>query len=306
VLCGEHVGGARTWTLDEQNFAIAVANLLAVALADAERSRTLDRLAESEARATIACALAERSRDRLDRELTSAGQMQKATLPPRLPSHDRVQFVANYETSRHAGGDYYDVMRIDAERFALIVADVSGHGANAAIVMAMIRAVVHAYPGPIDDPAAVLHHVNRHFRYLWDTAMYATAIVAIVDLGRNVMRLSSAGHPAPILMRDTCAVPLPAENAMPLLWAELADIPVVEHRLRPGDRVVFYTDGVTDRPGPAESRFDQRRLVDTLARAADLDLATMVFALNLELEAFAGGVESDDDETVLAIEVRPT
>jgi serine phosphatase RsbU (regulator of sigma subunit) len=66
-----------------------------------------------------------------------------------------------YQTSRHAGGDYYDVIPIDANRFAVVVADVSGHGATAAIVMAMIRAVTHAYPGPIEDPSDLLSPIVR-------------------------------------------------------------------------------------------------------------------------------------------------
>jgi serine phosphatase RsbU (regulator of sigma subunit) len=281
VLCAEHVGEARTWTLDEQNFALAVANLIAVAMADAERSRALTRLV---------------------RELASAGRMQAMILPPALPIHDRVRFAACYQTSRHAGGDYYDVIPIDENRFAVIVADVSGHGANAAIVMAMIRAVTHTYPGPIGDPSDVLSYLNRHFQYLWDTAMYATAVVAVLDLDRQVIRVASAGHPPPLVIRDGAATPFPAVNAPLLFWQDLPDIPVVEEPLCPGDRVVFYTDGITDRRGPDDSRFETERVMETLAQASHLDLASMMGALNLKLEAFACAAEPDDDQTVLSIE----
>lgn len=115
------------------------------------------------------------NRDRLDRELASAARMQRLILPAAMPEHPRVGFAAFYETSRHAGGDYYDVLPLGADRFGIMVADVSGHGAPAAIVMAMIRAVVHTYPREADDPPAVLHHINRHFRFLWDICWLATA-----------------------------------------------------------------------------------------------------------------------------------
>src|SRR4029078_13275703 len=88
-------------------------------------------------------------------------------------------------------------------RFALLVADVSGHGASAAIVMAMIRAVLHTCDAPDDapaDPATVLHHLNRHFRYLWNTAMYATSVAGVLDVERRVLRIASAGHPPPLLV----------------------------------------------------------------------------------------------------------
>jgi PAS domain S-box-containing protein len=426
VLCAEHVGGARTWTLDEQNFAISVANLIAVAVAESERRQANARLAESEARAktiidtahdafvgidtsgrivewnTQACATfgwtrsealgrslvdtiippafraahaegmrrfhatgegsilnrrlelsalhrsgrefpveltvsspiragrdllfgaflrdiserkaheseisrarvtAEHSRDRLDRELASAGDMQKMILPPALPVHERVRFAAHYRTSLHAGGDYYDVIPIDAHRIALVVVDVSGHGASAAIVMAMIRAVIHTDCGPLADPAAVMQHLNRHFRYLWDTAMYATAIVAVLDVERGVIRLSSAGHPPPLVIREGQVAPFPAINGPLLFWGEIAEPVVVEERLRPGDRVVFYTDGITDRIGPGDTRFETPRLMETFSRASRLDLPAMIDALSLDLDAFAAGEEPDDDQTVLAIEL---
>ena len=95
-----------------------------------------------------------------------------------MPAHPSVQLRPFYQTSRHAGGDYYDVLPLGGDRFGILVADVSGHGAPAAIVMAMIRAVVHTYPGVADDPPAVLHYINRHFQFLWDTPMYATAVYA--------------------------------------------------------------------------------------------------------------------------------
>ena len=97
--------------------------------------------------------------------------------------------AAYYQTSRHAGGDYYDVLPLGGDRFGIMVADVSGHGAPAAIVMAMIRAVVHTYPGVADDPPAVLHYINRHFQFLWDTPMYATAVYAVLDAARGTLRL---------------------------------------------------------------------------------------------------------------------
>ena len=426
VLCAEHVGRARTWTLDEQNFAISVANLIAMAAADSERRQAAARLAESEARAktiidtahdafvgidaagtivewnTQACetfgwtrsealgrtivdtiippafrarhaeglrrfhatgegpilnrrlelsalhrsgrefpveltvtspiragrdllfgaflrdiserkaheseislarVTAEQSRDRLDRELASAGHMQKIILPPALPVHDRVRFAAHYQTSRHAGGDYYDVMPIDANRFALVVVDVSGHGASAAIVMAMIRAVIHTDKTPCNDPSTVLTRVNAHFKYLWDTAMYATAVVAVLDLDRGVIRVASAGHPPPIVMRDGHISEFPAVNGPTLFWDELAEPVVVEERLQPGDRVVLYTDGITDRIGRDDERFDTPRLMETLRRSSRLNLSSMIDALQRDLDAFAAGEEPDDDQTVLAIEL---
>ena len=303
VLCAEHVGTAREWTVDEQNFAISVANLLAAAVADAERRHAILRLEESETRANAARAVAEKSRDRLDHELASAGHMQRMILPKSLPEDPRVRFAATYQTSRHAGGDYYDVLQIDRDRFALVVIDVSGHGARAAIVMAMIRAVIHTSPCGMTDPACVLQHLNRHFEFLWDTSMFATAIVGVLDAGSRVLRVSSAGHMPPLLIRGNHVTEIPVANAPLLLWSEIADPPVEEIRLEAGDRVVLYTDGITDRCGPNDSRFDLERVTNSFARNSGLEMRAMLAELDRELDAFACTEEPDDDQTVLAVEV---
>ena len=101
-----------------------------------------------------------------------------------MPSHESVGFAAYYRTSRHAGGDYYDVLDLGGDRYGIMTADVSGHGAPAAIVMAMIRAVLHTYSAP-DDPSAVLLHINRHFRYLQNRGIFATALYGVLDAGRR-------------------------------------------------------------------------------------------------------------------------
>jgi PAS domain S-box-containing protein len=430
VLCAEHVGGARLWTVDEQHFALSVANLIAVAVAHDERRDALTRLAESEARASMivdtahdafigidargrivawnaqaaatfgwtrseavgrnltetiippsyraahleglrrfhatgeapvvnrrleltalhrsgrefpieltitsptqgeggfffgaflrdisdrkehddqlqrAKDSAERSLARLDRELASAGRMQQLILPVELPTHPHTDFVAYYRTSRHAGGDYYDVVPLGPHRFALVVADVSGHGASAAIVMAMIRAVLHSYDAPDDspdDPPTVLHHLNRHFRYLWSTPMFATAVVAVLDVERRTLRVSSAGHPPPLLVRDGHVTEVPVTNAPLLFWEELFQIPCSEQSLQPGDRVVFYTDGITDRHAGDDERFEMPRLMSALTAGGRRPVGEMINHLVVALDAFGGDVEPDDDQTVLAIEMR--
>ena len=196
------------------------------------------------------------------------------------------------------------MLPLDADRFAIMVADVSGHGAPAAIVMAMIRAVLHTYPGLPDDPPAVLHHINRHFRYLWNTPMYATAVFAVLDVGRRTIRTCSAGHPPPLLSRAQHAAPLPVENAIALLFGDLGDVRCAEQTLRQGDRILFYTDGVTDRRAPDDSMFDWECLAAALAKLDALEAAAIVEHLIAQLDAFASGVEPDDDQTLLLVGIE--
>jgi sigma-B regulation protein RsbU (phosphoserine phosphatase) len=240
------------------------------------------------------------SRDKLDRELAGAARMQRSILPAAMPEHPRLSFAAYYETSRHAGGDYYDVLALGGDRFGIMVADVSGHGAPSAIVMAMIRAVLHTYPGVPDDPPAVLDHINRHFRFLWESSMYATAVYGVIDAGRGTLRVSSAGHPPPYLLRPReTASPLPVDPTMCLIWDELRDIPCPELTLRPGDRVVFYTDGITERQAQDGAMYDTDQFATALTRIGAVASADIVRRIVSEVDQFAGGHEPEDDQTLL-------
>jgi sigma-B regulation protein RsbU (phosphoserine phosphatase) len=241
------------------------------------------------------------NRDRLDQELASAARMQRLLLPGAMPEHSRVRFAASYATSRHAGGDYYDVLSLGPDRFGIVVADVSGHGAPAAIVMAMIRAVLHTYPGVADDPAQVLHYINRHFQFLWDTAMYATAVYAVLDASRGSIRVASAGHPLPLLVRDKEVSAISVDTSMCLLWNELGGVPCVDVSLRAGDRIVFYTDGITDRQGGRGEMYDAERLVAALSRTGRGEPAEIVRAIGADLDAFSAGIEADDDQTLVVV-----
>jgi phosphoserine phosphatase RsbU/P len=243
-----------------------------------------------------------RSRDRLDRELANAADMQRLLLPRDMPDHPGVDFAAFYQTSRHAGGDYYDVIPIGPHQFGVIVADVSGHGAPAAIVMAMIRAVLHTFPGSPVHPPAVMNHINRHFQFLWDTAMFATAIYGVLDVQRRTWRSTCAGHPTPLLVRAGHGVSaLPSERTQMLLFSDLEAVGCNEQALHPGDRIVLYTDGITDRAAPDGTLFEEDGLIAALDRVAPYAPASIVERLMIDLEAFAGGLEPDDDQTLLVI-----
>ena len=245
-----------------------------------------------------------RAYEQLDRELAGAAGMQRRLLPRSLPRAGRVRFAAHYQTSRHAGGDYFDVIPLGGDRFGVLVLDVSGHGAPAAIVMAIMRTLVHTFPGTPDDPAALLLYLHHHFQFMGEAEVYATAVYAVVDGAARTLTLACAGHPVPLQSRVGRGVaPLRCEHTTPLLLTELVAVPCTSHVLEPGDRLLFYTDGVTDREAPSGDAYETSRLGESLARCGDRTVEDAMAHLVGDIESFASGQEPRDDNTLLLMEV---
>lgn len=241
------------------------------------------------------------SRDSLDRELSSAAEMQRMILPRELPRIGNMTFVAHYQTSRYVGGDYYDVVSLPGDRCGVLIVDVSGHGATSAIIMAMIRAAFHASPTTPVDPPSVLRYINNQFRFLWGSALLATAFYAVIDSASRKMSFSCAGHPAPLLVRGSTVEPLHFDGSMPLLLWDIPAIPCCEHTLQPGDRVLFYTDGITERESTSGAMYELPRLCEALSRSHSLPSDQLLHAVIQDIEGFAAGEEPHDDQTLLLV-----
>jgi serine phosphatase RsbU (regulator of sigma subunit) len=242
--------------------------------------------------------------ERLDRELAGAADMQRRLLPRTFPEVGGLRFAAHYRTSRHAGGDYYDVAALERGRAAVIVLDVSGHGAPAAIVMAMMRTLFHTHPVAPDDPAAVLRRLHDHFRFLGESAVYATAVCAVIDAPARTLTLACAGHPVPLLLRQGVASPLTCATATPLLLTDLEEVPCTDHALEAGDRLLFFTDGVTDGESPAGEPYEVAGLTHALAASAAEPAEAAVAAIVADVDAFTAGLEPRDDNTLLLVDLE--
>jgi phosphoserine phosphatase RsbU/P len=241
------------------------------------------------------------SRDALDRELSSAAEMQRMILPPALPNIGCLRFHAYYQTSRYVGGDYYDVVELPGDCCGVLLVDVSGHGAPSAIVMAMVRAVFHAYPGPPIDPGAVLKFINDQFRFLWGSSILATALYAVIDGRTRRTSVACAGHYPPLLMRGSTVVPVELEGTIPLLITDIPSIPCNEQILAEGDRLLFYTDGITERESADERMYDLSGLSEALITAHQTSSGDLLPEIMRSVDGFAGGEEPHDDQTLLLV-----
>src|SRR5262249_42586610 len=237
--------------------------------------------------------------------LASAAEMQRLILPNPLPKARGLSLAAHYETSRHVGGDYYDVVRISDDEFGILIADVSGHGAPSAIIMAMIRAVFHSFTGSPSNPSEVLQYINRHFRFIWGSPILATALYGIVNLRTLRLRMSCCGHLPALLLREGKVRKLDCAGTVPLLLMDMQSVPCDEFALQAGDRVLFYTDGVTEAEDASENMYEVGRLMAALQSGQGLSPQELVRSLAKDLLKFTAGKELTDDQTLLLMSMDP-
>jgi sigma-B regulation protein RsbU (phosphoserine phosphatase) len=224
-----------------------------------------------------------------------------------------VTLAASYHTSRQAGGDYYDLFALPDGRWGILIADVSGHGTPAAVVMAITHAISHSFPGPPMPPGALLTYVNQALatRYTADSGNFVTAFYGIFDPATRELVYSSAGHNPPRLRRaDGGVVGLDGARSIPLGILPVERYSQHSTRLASGEAVLFYTDGISEAWSAAGEMFGTDRLDDLLTRPGSgkggATPADRLIASVLEgLGEFTKGRAPDDDRTLLALCVGP-
>jgi sigma-B regulation protein RsbU (phosphoserine phosphatase) len=241
----------------------------------------------------------------LDYELRQVGRMQRHLLPAELPPIEGLELAASYLTCDRAGGDYYDVLPLPEGRWGLFVADVSGHGTPAAVVMAMLHTLMHAYPGAPMGPGQVFLHLNRHLLAVAPDGMFATAFYGVYHAARRRFRYACAGHPLPRLRRASRPVEaLPQTQGLPLGILPESTWDEAELVLSPGDTLLLYTDGLLEGTNRAGALFGYERLDDSL-RLAPPRAEALVRHIERRYKDFCDGTADLDDRTLLAAVAVP-
>jgi len=243
----------------------------------------------------------ETQKNQLENELKVVSEVQRKLLPKRLPVIEGLKLSVHYETSRYAGGDYYDIIELPDKGWGFLIADAEGHSAPAAVLMAMTCALFRAYPKFPTDPAEVLNYLNEHLCKVAEPS-FMTALYAVYDAAKHTMRIARAGHPLPMIYRsaEKKATELHCQGVYPL-GIEPYDqpIPVTETKLNRGDRFLVYTDGVTERFNAAEQAYGEQRLLRTLATDKTGSHREIIDAIKRDVKQFAGDYPADDDQALL-------
>ena len=246
-----------------------------------------------------------RAYDVVDRELARVADIQRSLLPESVPAIPTLDIAAHYQTSRRAGGDYYDFIPLPGGRWGILSADVSGHSTPAAVIMAIVHSIVGLAPTAADEPPGkLLAYVNDRLvaRYTGGTGTFVTAFYGIYDPATRQLDYASAGHPPPLLRRAGDVQPVAGAHGLPLGIDAEEHYPAATVRLRPDDLLLVYTDGLTEARDPAGDFFGTDGLSAALARATG-SAADVLSSVLATVEAFTAAAAPADDRTLLAVRV---
>lgn len=235
------------------------------------------------------------------RELETARQIQRSILPKKPPIIEGLSIAAHYDSMAEVAGDFYDFVVTPSGQLGVLVADVSGHGVPAALVASMVKIALAVQEGEIDDPGLVLTRMNRALCGRFELA-YVTATFALIDPTARTITYAAAGHPSPLLVRARGSVESLDERGMVLGFLPDAHFTsAIVRDLAGGDRIVFYTDGITEASRSDGEFFGDRQFRDVLtvgvSQSADRFLTTLV-----DRARHWTGADFQDDVTVVVVD----
>ncbi|MGJ8726502.1 MAG: SpoIIE family protein phosphatase [Roseibacillus sp.] len=244
---------------------------------------------------------------RMDDELRTAQEVQKILLPSKTPDWPGYRVRGTNSAARLISGDYFDFVNLPEERHGVVIADVSGKGVAAGLVMASCRSALRAHAVVAEGPAETLKALNAQVFIDMREDMFVSAAYAVLENGSGKVTLARAGHDAPLLFRKSTGQ---VEKLKPGGLALGIDKgPVFERvlkemvvKLESGDVILFYTDGVNEAENGKGQEFGKERLLERFAKLALDGAEGVVTELPKELNDFADGSPQIDDITLVAIE----
>ena len=238
-------------------------------------------------------------------ELKVAKDIQEGILSADFPDNDSYAVYANMTAATEVGGDFYDYFPIDETHLAVVIGDVSGHGMAAAMFMTLSKTLIQVYARMNNATDKTFELTNRYLQRSNPAKFFVTSWIGILDLTTGTLSYTNAGHNYPVLIRKGCEPGFLSDKPNFVLGRRrLVRYREKRTKLKPGDKLVLYTDGVTEAQDAAEEFFGDDRLLSVIAREKEHDQQEIVTAIRQAVNDFENGKDHYDDATILALSFK--
>ena len=240
-------------------------------------------------------------KERLEREMHLAAEIQRQILPKGAPVVSGFQLMGWYRPARQVGGDYYDLFEVQDGQIGMLVGDVSGKGMPAALMVSILHSALRLLLDQTEFGPLLLERLNRHIVESSASNKFITMLLAELDPRTGVLNYLNAGHNPGILLRASGAVDLLEAGGVPLGLLPEARFQARTATLEPGDLVCIYSDGITEAENPDEEQFGMDRLIDLLRQERDRPLQEVMDSIPQAVGEFSQGLPQGDDQTVVLL-----
>jgi sigma-B regulation protein RsbU (phosphoserine phosphatase) len=244
-----------------------------------------------------------RQRDEYEHDLTLAAQVQRQVLP-KPPVCPNLELAAAMQTAQLLGGDYYDFFQISENIVDVVIADVSGHGAAASLLMPSLAVALRLRARELSGPAAILKDLDQVLQQVTNSATFVTMFYARFDQANKTLQYANGGHNPPLLLRSSSGQSVELEAGGPIMGilkdAQFSDTVVA---LDPGDILTLFTDGVTEQENEAGDEFSIGRLEEVVRNKQTVPAASLVADITEAVSTFAGTKAQADDLTVVVAKI---
>jgi sigma-B regulation protein RsbU (phosphoserine phosphatase) len=240
-------------------------------------------------------------KERLEREMQLAAEIQRQILPKGAPVVPGYELIGWYRPARQVGGDYYDLFQREDRRVGLVVGDVSGKGMPAALMVSTLHSALRLLLDQTGFGPAMLERLNRHIGESSASNKFITMLLAELNPATGVLHYMNAGHnPAVLMRRDGTAEELKA-GGVPLGLMPAARFQSRAVTMEPGDLLCIYSDGITEAAAPDDEEFGLERLIDFLRAERERPLAELIETLPRAIGEFSQGLPQGDDQTIVLL-----
>lgn len=239
----------------------------------------------------------------IEQDLLLAKRIQQRLLPDKFPDIPGINFDAAYLPCLHIGGDYYDVFEMPNQHLGIFIADASGHGSSAALLVSIVKSLMTAVGRDIASPSYVIQLINQTLADLTPDDTFITLFYGIIDTSSGRMLYSLAGHPPPVIYnrRNGTLASLETNGSLVGVF-DFDNFTDSEYFFKAGDRLVAYTDGLIEATNEKKSYFGKDKLVSIIKNSKLLKTESVTSCLLQELNKFTMGAALSDDVTLLVVD----